>query len=277
LEADNRPIPVHTGSSLQGGIHQVDCGGDATRRLGSIPGPTGRVSSPVHPQSIVEALVAPLHALGLKLYFYLDDLLLRNASKDILKTQMKLLIKNVKLAGWIMNEEKSDPTPSQDFIHWYSLLHPCGTNVPFSGQDRLDNVQSPTDVLSKVLSGKGILRSHWPTNLSGRSSPHGRLYLRPLQLILLSRWRPHRDPLDREIPLPESNILELNAVLLGVRHFRSQLKNQRVSLFSDNSTVEAYIRTTTPGGSPSGTTSFGTLLGEFTTTPLLFTSFTLGN
>jgi hypothetical protein len=71
---------------------------------------------PVHPQSIVKALVAPLHALGLKLHFYLDDWLLRNASKDILKTQMKLLIKNVKLAGWSMNEEKSDPTPSQVFI-----------------------------------------------------------------------------------------------------------------------------------------------------------------
>jgi hypothetical protein len=40
-----------------------------------------------------------------KLHFYLDVWLLRNASKDILKAQMKLLIKNVKLAGWIMNEE----------------------------------------------------------------------------------------------------------------------------------------------------------------------------
>jgi hypothetical protein len=36
-------------------------------------------------------------------------------SKDILKSQMKLLIKNVKLAGW-MNEEKSELTPSKDFI-----------------------------------------------------------------------------------------------------------------------------------------------------------------
>jgi hypothetical protein len=46
LEADNRPIPVKpvlTGSSFQNGNHQVDSGGDATRRLGSITGPTGRV------------------------------------------------------------------------------------------------------------------------------------------------------------------------------------------------------------------------------------------
>jgi hypothetical protein len=48
LEANYRPIPVKpvlTGSSFQDGNHQVDSGGDATRRLGSIPGPTGRVSS----------------------------------------------------------------------------------------------------------------------------------------------------------------------------------------------------------------------------------------
>jgi hypothetical protein len=38
------------------------------------------------------------------------------------------------------------------------------------------------------------------------------------------------------------NILELKAVLLGVKHFRSQLNNQRVYLFSDNSTVVTYIR-----------------------------------
>jgi hypothetical protein len=38
------------------------------------------------------------------------------------------------------------------------------------------------------------------------------------------------------------DVLELKAVLLGVKHFRNQLKNQRVSLFSDNSTVVAYIR-----------------------------------
>jgi hypothetical protein len=37
------------------------------------------------------------------------------------------------------------------------------------------------------------------------------------------------------------NILELKTVLLGVKHFRSQLKNLR-SLFSDNSMVVAYIR-----------------------------------
>jgi hypothetical protein len=70
--------------------------------------PFGLASAPLIFQSIIKVFVAPLHTLELKLHFYLDAWLLHNASKDILKTQMKLLIKNVKLARWIMNEEKSE-------------------------------------------------------------------------------------------------------------------------------------------------------------------------
>jgi hypothetical protein len=50
LEANYRPIPVKLvlmGSPFQDGNNQVDSGGDASRRLGSIPGPAGCVSS--HP------------------------------------------------------------------------------------------------------------------------------------------------------------------------------------------------------------------------------------
>jgi hypothetical protein len=67
--------------------------------------PFGLASAPLIFQSIVKAFVAPLHTLGLKLNFYLDDWLLSKTSKDILKSQMTLLFTNVKLARWIMNEE----------------------------------------------------------------------------------------------------------------------------------------------------------------------------
>jgi hypothetical protein len=215
---------------------------------------------------------------------------------------MKLLIKNVNLAGWIMNEEKSDLTPSQDFIS-IGIRFCTRVGLMFPPSDRIVKIMSRVRQLSALkfcqarefLSLIGLLTS------AADQVPRGRLYLRPLQLLMLSRWRPHRDPLDREIPLPEKfgnfvtqrfisirrccylhppppnlsmftdvsnfgwgahanevdlstkgtwsreeskmsiNILELKAVLLGVNHFRSQLKNQRVSLFSDNSMVVAYI------------------------------------
>jgi hypothetical protein len=261
--------------------------------------PFGLASAPLIFQSIVKAFVAPLHALGLKLHFYLDDWPLRNASKDILKTQMKLLIKNVKLAGWIMNEEKSELTPSQDFI-FIGIRFCTRVGLMFPPPDRIVKILSA----QKFCQARDFLSLIGLLNSAADQVPHGRLYLRPLQLLLLSRWRPHRDPLDRgnspsriptkrrleilglrnssqsggvvSFPPPQLsmftdtaniglgahvnevdlstkdtwsqeesnmsiNILELNAVLLGVKHFRTQLKNQRVSLFLDNSTVVAYI------------------------------------
>jgi hypothetical protein len=83
-------------------------------------------------------------------------------------------------------------------IHRDSLLHPCGTNVPPSGQDRKDNVQSQTTVRSKVLSGKGIFMSPWPTKLSCRSSP--------TRKVVPSTSSTSQE---REIPLPESLLREV--------------------------------------------------------------------
>jgi hypothetical protein len=45
-------------------------------------------------------------------------------------------------------------------------------------------------------------------NSAADQVPHPQV-LRPLQLLPLSRWRPHLDPLDREIPLPESLLREV--------------------------------------------------------------------
>jgi hypothetical protein len=50
--------------------------------------PFGLASALLIFQSNVKAFVAPLQTLGLKLHFYLDDWLLRNASKDILKDEI---------------------------------------------------------------------------------------------------------------------------------------------------------------------------------------------
>jgi hypothetical protein len=188
-------------------------------------------------------------------------------------------IKNVKLAGWIMNKEKSELTPSQDFI--FIGIRFC---------TRVELMFPPPDRIIKIMSRVGQF-------------PHGRLYIRPLLLLLLSRWGPHQDPwigkfqnpyyekfgnfgTQRLISIRECcnnppppklsmftdasnfgwgahvnevdlttkgtwsqeeskisiNILELKAILLCVKDFRNHLKNQSVSLFSDISTVVASIR-----------------------------------
>jgi hypothetical protein len=68
---------------------------------------------------------------------------------------MKLLIKNVKLAGWIMNEEKSDLTPSQDFI-FIGIRFCTRVGLMFPPPDRIVKIMSRVRQLSALKSGKGI-------------------------------------------------------------------------------------------------------------------------
>jgi hypothetical protein len=54
---------------------------------------------------------------------------------------MKLLIKNVKSAGWIMNEEKSDLTLSQDFI-FIGIRFCTHVGLMFPPPDRIVKIMS---------------------------------------------------------------------------------------------------------------------------------------
>jgi hypothetical protein len=126
-----------------------------------------------------------LHTLGLKFHFYLDDWLLRNASKDILKLQMKLLIKNVKLAGWIMNE-KSELTPSQNFM--FIGIRFC---------TRVGLMSRPPDRIAKILSRIGQLSALKFCQTRGD-------HVNEVDLSTKGTW-------SQEIPKMSINILELKA------------------------------------------------------------------
>jgi hypothetical protein len=162
LEADNRPIPVKpvlAGSSTQGGNHQVGSGSDITRRLGSITGLSGRVSSRPHTsilpalssillqmssipvkampfwlasallifQSIVKAFVAPLHTLAktslLPRRLAPPQRLQRHSENTDEITHQECQIGRM---DYEREEVGTDSLPGFH-IHRDSLLHPCGT------------------------------------------------------------------------------------------------------------------------------------------------------
>jgi hypothetical protein len=135
--------------------------------------PFGLASALLILQSIVKAFVAPLHTQGLKLHFYLDDWLLRNASNDILK--MKLLMKNVKMAGWIMNEVKSELTPSQDFI-FIGIRFCTRVGQMFPPPDRIVKIMSRVRQLSalKFCQAREFLGLIGLLNSAADQIPHGR-------------------------------------------------------------------------------------------------------
>jgi hypothetical protein len=74
--------------------------------------------------------------------------------------------------------------------------------------------------------------------------PHGRLYLRALQLLLLSKWRPHRDPLNREIPLPEPILREV------WKFWESEIHLSRGVLLHPSQTLHVHRRVQFRLGSP---------------------------
>jgi hypothetical protein len=255
--------------------------------------PFGLASAPLIFTTVVKAFVAPFHALGLKLHFYLDDWLLTCQCRVTLRRQLTLLLWRVRQAGWVVNEDKSELDPSQDFV-FVGVRFRTAEGLMSPPQDRIlvRQWRRRTSVSAReFLQLLGLLNS------VADQVPSGRLHMRPLQLLLLSQWRPHSDPLDRSVrvpgdllgqvwnfwgsepqllrgvslapPAPEIsmftdaslygdlsakgtwteeesrlsiNVLEMKAVILGVQAFQSTLRGKCITLFSDNSTVVAYIR-----------------------------------
>jgi hypothetical protein len=79
---------------------------------------------------------------------------------------MKLLIKNVKLTEWIMNEEKSELTPSQDFV-FIGIRFCTHVGLMFPPPDMFVKILSRIRQLSalKFCKTREFLR---PVELSGR-------------------------------------------------------------------------------------------------------------
>lgn len=236
---------------------------------------------------------------------YLDDLLLKNQLQDRLATDRDFLLNLLTDLGFLINMEKSDLTPSQDFIHlgMHFLTHENRVRLP------------DKRVLPLVECVEKILTNHWSSarmwlrllgllNAAADIVPHGRLFLRPLQIYLLSQWRPSSRDLEIKIerkkdvepmltrwldtgwlqegvplstPAPElslvtdasvegwgahilpswdevraywketqpqenSNILELRAVGLALKHWEDRCRGQQVLVLSDNTAVVAYIQ-----------------------------------
>jgi hypothetical protein len=109
-----------------------------------------------------------------------------------------------------MNEEKSELTPSQDFI-FIGIRLCTRVGLMFPPPDRTVKILSRVRQLStiKFCQAREFLSLIGLLNSAADQIPHGRLHLRPFQLLLLSRWRPDQDPLDREIPLPETLLREV--------------------------------------------------------------------
>jgi hypothetical protein len=144
----------------------------------------GLASAPLIFTTIVKAFVAPFHALGLKLHFYLDDWLLRCQCQGFLRWQLTLLLPRVRQAGWVVNEDKSELDPSQDFI---GVRFRTSEGVMSPPQDRIVKIRDLVRQWrrSSSVSAREFLQLLGLLNSAADQVPSGHLYMRPLQLLLL--------------------------------------------------------------------------------------------
>ena len=77
--------------------------------------PFGLATSPREFTKLLRPVVSLLRQQGVKLHVYLDDWLIRADTPEEAQLHSQTIIKVLQFLGWIINFEKSDLTPSQDF------------------------------------------------------------------------------------------------------------------------------------------------------------------
>ena len=77
--------------------------------------PFGLATSPREFTKLLRHVVALLRQQGMKLHVYLDDWLIRADTPEQAKLHAQMTISVLQFLGWIINYEKSDLVPSQDF------------------------------------------------------------------------------------------------------------------------------------------------------------------
>lgn len=79
--------------------------------------PFGLCTSPRVFTKILISALAPLREKGLRIYHYLDDILLLASSPDQLVHHREILLQSPRELGWLINSEKSQLTLTQQMIY----------------------------------------------------------------------------------------------------------------------------------------------------------------
>jgi hypothetical protein len=137
--------------------------------------PFGLASAPLIFTTVVKAFVAPFHALGLKLHFYLDDWLLRCQCRATLRRQLTLLLQRVHPPGRMGGEWRLVLAGSiSGFrLRRSQISHSGGTHVTSPGPDRQDPGSGATVAPPHECFSQGVSSSLGAAQLGGRSSAFG--------------------------------------------------------------------------------------------------------
>jgi hypothetical protein len=156
--------------------------------------PFGLSSAPWLFTQVAKEFASLVHQEGTFLHQFLDDWLGRAPSRELCAKHCAQVVALAQELGWIINWEKSEPEPQQNFtfvgIH-YDL-------VAFQAQPTEENWNKLTNAARKVCSRQTMPARLWQSVIGtfmgqSRLIAFGHLHVRPLQWDLASQWSQFRD------------------------------------------------------------------------------------
>ena len=162
--------------------------------------PFGLSTSPLVFTRLMSVIATFVRKRAITLHPYLDDWLARNQSHRALLEHRQFLLSLINSLGLIINYEKSDLVPAQVFT-FIGMEFLTQTNIVRVPQDRVLKILETVRQFSQKysVSARDFLSLLGQLGAAADFVMLGRLHLRPLQMSLLSQWRPHKLPLNHQI------------------------------------------------------------------------------
>ena len=160
----------------------------------------GLTSAPRVFTKVVITLIAFLRQKGIQIHAFLDDWLIVNKDRRNLMQDVEYTLTTLKKLGFLVNHKKSMLSPSQIVEYLGAAFH---FNQGFATitEDRWTKIQEHVTVFLK----SSTVSAHQFLVLLGIMAscidlaPLARLHMRPIQLYLLSKWRPGSHDLEKMI------------------------------------------------------------------------------
>ena len=164
--------------------------------------PFGLSTSPRVFTRVAGAVVAELRRRGVTLFVYIDDWLILGNTESQCQNNVSETISLLHSLGWLINWEKSHPTPTQSLVYLGAMIDLTVGRV-FPTAERLESLN---DSIRAVESAASSPAKAWLRVLGLLASlvdvvPLCRLRMRPLQFHNLSFFRPAQRDLQVPVPL----------------------------------------------------------------------------
>ena len=209
---------------------------------------------------IVRVIEAFLKVHGVDMHQYLDDWLMKNQSKSLVKRHRDLTLFWVNKLGFLVNEGKSQLTPTQAPAFLGSTLDLHNMLVFLMLHDQWTQVSDSPYVCIYPNEATLVELEWWTSQANLRVGRHF-LHPDPTMSIVTDAskegWGGHLGDWvvsghwSRAWAKRHINWLKLQAVWLTLKHFLPQLQGTAVDVISDNSTTVAYINKVGGTQSPS--------------------------